>query len=175
MCRMQVKDPCCVLCNQGVETFAHIFLCCPVAKALWFSVCWGFRSDKFPLATLIDIINLILNPPEALCQAQEQWLFSLCLAFTLEEIWRIRNVVLHLKGSVDLPPSIHGIQAKLSECYNIFSYQEYPPSPPQAPRSTSWSTPPSGTLKLNFDVAISGSKSAIAVIAKNSQGNVIHV
>ena len=69
MCRMQVEDPCCVLCNQEVETFDHIFLCCLVAKALWFSICWGFRSDEFPLATSKDIINLILNPPEALCQA----------------------------------------------------------------------------------------------------------
>ena len=120
MCRMQVKDPYCVLCNQEVETFDHIFLCCPVAKALWFSVCWGFRSDEFPLATSVDIINLILNPLEALCQAQEQWLVSLCLAFTFEEIGRIRNVMLHHKGLVDLLASIHGIQAKLSECYNIF-------------------------------------------------------
>lgn len=68
MCHLEVEDPCCVLCNQEVESFSYIFFLCPMAKALWFSVCWGFRSNKVPLAISVDIINMIVNPLEAIYQ-----------------------------------------------------------------------------------------------------------
>ena len=80
---MDIKDTCCVLCDQECETSSHLFIKCPVAKALWFSVCWGLRSDELHLSTSADIIKLILKPPSALCQAQDRWLVSLNMALPL--------------------------------------------------------------------------------------------
>lgn len=169
---MDIEDTCCVLCDQECETLTHLFVKCPVAKALWFLVCWGLRSDELHLSTSADIIKLILKPPSALCQTQDQWRVSLNMAFTLEEIWRTCNVVLHHKGEVDLQLSIHIIHSKVHECYLIFSKTEHTNPDPSTPN---WSSPPPGTIKINVDAAISFSNAALAVVARNSQGSVLNI
>lgn len=160
MCHLEVEDPCCVLCNQEVESFSYIFFLCPMAKALWFLVCWGFRSNEVPLATSVDIINLILNPLEAICQAQDQWLVSIYLA--------------HLKRFGLLAMSCSTSKAQytslLQSTTSIPSFKNVPPSSPiwNSPvglHTLSWSTPLMGTIKINFYVVISYSNSALAVIA----------
>ncbi|KAK9989936.1 hypothetical protein SO802_030175 [Lithocarpus litseifolius] len=157
MCCMDVEDSACMLCNQDCETSSHLFIKCPVAKAFWFSVYWEFRSEEMHLTTSADIIKLILNPPLALCQAQDQRLVPLYMAFTLEEIWRTCNVNIH---------------SKLLECYLIFSKSEHTNPNSAFPN---WSSPPPGTIKINVDAAISSSNTALAVVAKNSQGLVLNV
>ncbi|KAL0008877.1 hypothetical protein SO802_010379 [Lithocarpus litseifolius] len=102
MSRMDIPEPWCVLCNQEVESASHLFLKCPVAKALWFAACWGFKSDEDHLVHPCEIIKLILEPPSTFCQVQDLWLVSLKMALTMEEIWCIRNALIHLKVSVDL-------------------------------------------------------------------------
>ena len=55
------------------------------------------------------MVNLILSPPASLCQAQDQWIVSLYMALTIEEIWHNRNAILQQEGKVDLHHSIHSI------------------------------------------------------------------
>lgn len=73
------------------------------------------------------------------------------MVLTMEEIWYIRNVVIHLKGSVDLQESIGRIEAKFKECAIMFSK-------PQAlilvQLVIHWSPSPLGFIKLKVDVAI---------------------
>lgn len=111
---MDIPNSACVLCNMKVELGLYLFLRCLISRAIWFAAYWGFKSDQ--LGSTNDIIKLILDPPTGLCQAQDSWLVSLNMAFTLEEIWHNRNAVLHLKGSVDLQASIDKIGARLKEC-----------------------------------------------------------
>ncbi|KAK9990719.1 hypothetical protein SO802_025704 [Lithocarpus litseifolius] len=172
MCRMDIEDTYCVLCDQECETSTHLFVKCPVAKALWFSVCWGPRSDELQLSTSADIIKLILKPPSAFCQTQDQWRVSFIMAFTLEEIWHTRNVVLHHKGEVDLQSSIQFIHSKVHECYLIFSKTKHTTPDSSTPN---WSPPPPGTIKINVDAAISSSNAALAVVARNSQGSLLNI
>ena len=170
MSRMDISEPWCVLCNQEVESAAHLFLKCPAAKAIWFSACWGFKSDEAHLALPSDIIKVILEPPPALYQMQDMWLVSLNMALTMEEIWCIRNAVIHLNGTVDLQASISRIGKKLNECAKVFFI-------PQAPLAEQpvvhWSPPPLGYTKLNVDAAISQNNSALAVIARDAHGCVL--
>lgn len=109
---LEVEDPCCVLCNQEVVSFAHLFFHCPVARALWFSICWGFKVDEAQQTTAVGIINLILNPPEPLRQVHDKWLVSLYFAYTMEEIRCTKNVVCNHKGKADLQSSIHRVHSK---------------------------------------------------------------
>ena len=94
------------------------------------------------------------------------------MAFTLEEIWRTRNVVLHHKGEVDLQSSIQIIHSKVHECYLIFSKTELTNLDPSTPK---WSSPTLGTIKINVDAAISSSNAALVVVARNSQGSVLNI
>ncbi|KAK9985207.1 hypothetical protein SO802_034732 [Lithocarpus litseifolius] len=102
---MDILESYCVLCNQELEYASHLFLRCPVAKALWFSACWGFKPDFIQAASPLDIIKIILDPLQAICQAQDCWLVTFTMAFTLEEIWRNRNAFLHQSGPIDLHAS----------------------------------------------------------------------
>lgn len=100
--RMDISEPWCVLCKQEVESASHLFFKCPVAKALWFAACWGFRSKDVQVTQPWDIIKIILEPPESSCQAHDQWMVSLKMALTLEEIWYIHNAIIHQKGPFDI-------------------------------------------------------------------------
>ena len=170
MSRLDIHELGCVLCSQEVESASHLFFRCPAAKAIWFATCWGFKLEELQLANTSDITKIILEPPDSLCQAHDLWLVSLKMALTLEEIWYIRNAVIHLKGTVDIQASIGRIEAKFKECANAFSK---PQASLLAYPVIRWSPPPLGIIKVNVDAAIAQNNSAIAVVAKNDHGVVL--
>ncbi|KAK9983965.1 hypothetical protein SO802_033490 [Lithocarpus litseifolius] len=87
-----------------------MFLTCPVAKALWFALCWGFKLEEAQASTPKEIVNLVLDPSTALSQSMDQWKVSLTNASTLEEIWRLKNPKLHSNSSATLTNSIQLFQ-----------------------------------------------------------------
>ena len=104
--RMNITDTSCMLCNESEENPCHLFLHYPIAKALWFSACWGFKAEEVTAVSSGDVVNMVLNPPNTLCNSWEQWKVSLTMASTLEEIWYLRNSVLHSKSPLELHVSI---------------------------------------------------------------------
>lgn len=77
---INIVDTLCVLCNESEENPCHLFLRCPVAKALWFAACWGFKAKEVIAVSSEDVVNIALNPPNALCNSGEQWKVALTMA-----------------------------------------------------------------------------------------------
>ena len=104
--RVEITDCKCILCGEEVDTLAHVFFRCPVARALWFACCWGFRADEVLINSNQDIIKMVLEPPSTLCQNNDKWIIYLIMSFILEEIWCTRNYVLQNGGSADISSSV---------------------------------------------------------------------
>ena len=131
--RMSLNDDSCLLCSEFPEDLIHLFLKCHIAKALWFTAVWGFRSEDFAATSSYDITNLILNPPLLPNQASDQRIVSLTITFILEEIWHLRNSNLHSKGYFSLTDSMLLIHRKVREftevCLKPSSFRLRQPHP----------------------------------------------
>ncbi|XP_075636613.1 uncharacterized protein LOC142608832 [Castanea sativa] len=170
--RMNIADTTCLLCNESEENPCHLFLRCPVAKALWFSACWVFKAEDVTAVSSEDVVNIVLNPPNALYNAGEQWKVSLTMAATLEEIWYLRNSVLHSNSPLDLHVSVQLIQRRCQEYMAVCPISPTQPVPQDPSR---WTPPPPGCIKLNVDAALSSSKAAVAVVARECSGHICGV
>ena len=172
MSRVTVSDPSCVLCGNEIESCCHLFVTCPVARALWHSTCWGFKTHGANLATCEDIMMLVLNPPKTAQPSVTQWSISLTMAFVLEEIWSLRNLKLHNRGNIDILKASRQIQAKSLEFQSLMAAEN---SKLTSLSQLSWEPPPRGSIKINIDAAVSDSVTALAVIARDSDGKVMKV
>ena len=85
-CRVLLNDSSCILCQQKQGSSAHLFLKCPITKAIWNSHCWGFKSDDHRITCNEGIIKLVLDPPKVSCPMEDNWLISLDMAFVLDKI-----------------------------------------------------------------------------------------
>ncbi|XP_075663130.1 uncharacterized protein LOC142632646 [Castanea sativa] len=161
---MVINDPNCVICNEEVESPCHVFLTCPMAKALWFATCWGLKAGEMNISTPVDIVKLILEPRKALCLTREKWSVSLNMALILEEIWSIRNLV---SQQQTCGPPILAIQRKFNE--HSIALARAPPAAISVPQPT-WSPSPPGLIKINVVAALSSSHAALAAVARDHPG-----
>ena len=75
-----------------METDVHLFLECPMAKAIWFGCRWSLRSEKLNLSNCEEIPKFAEDPlsySPAHAQKNEdlntQWIVQ--VALTLETLW----------------------------------------------------------------------------------------
>lgn len=169
MLRLHIKDSNCVCCKQEVEMINHLFLRCPVSRALWFSACWGLKTEHITSSQPSDIVKLLLDPPSGFETTHQKWQSSLMMALTMEEIWRSRNNLLHNFTSWDVAASTHLIHHRFHEYSSLHPVIITPlPEPPDQLWTTPSPPPPLLIwIKLNVDAALFDSNAAIAVIAKN--------
>ena len=126
-CRLEYIDPNCTLCKNGWESCVHLFFECPIARALWLSSCGGLRVDTSMLQTNEDIVKLIIEPPTTTISAHDPFI-TLNMTLILDEIWYLRNHICYQDSWVDIPKSIHTVQAKFLEYSELLSV-----SPPHLP------------------------------------------
>lgn len=87
--KFPIDSDCCLLCNSEVESIDHVFIHCPLARAIWFSV-WGLRIDMIGIGSLSQLIEFFLDNPEALYQVS-QVDSIIGGSITLEDLWKYRN------------------------------------------------------------------------------------
>ncbi|XP_075640616.1 uncharacterized protein LOC142612404 [Castanea sativa] len=165
-------DSTCILCNNAEESPIHLFFGCPFTRAFWASACWGLRIETSSLVTDEDIIKLILIPPNSPFPSHDQWTISLNMALIIDEIWGTRNLIQFQEGIADIHLSKKNVQTRFLEYSRVFSVSSALPAVQPTPV---WTPPPHGWIKLNVDAVLNSSKSALAVVARDHQGEVLYI
>lgn len=61
--KIQKGDRLCALCGDVQESLAHLFLKCPVIRAIAFECKWGMHLEAWQCSTIENLISLCLKPP----------------------------------------------------------------------------------------------------------------
>ena len=158
-------DTICHLCNSGQESTIHLFIDCPLARALWFSSQWGIRIDNCERSTPAKFIHFLLVPP--FHEAREDLLLFGALLCDL--IWRLRNEAL-FEGRA---ASYEDLKAKI---VRLFAEHHKVRSSPQIRGNcvqAKWVKPELGSIKLNVDAVVGTYHSVVAVIARDWRGELV--
>ena len=169
---MQHIDPSCILCSAEVESYVHLFFECHFARALWTISGWGLRINVASLNSGEDILKLILNPPNAPIPSQDHWTISLNMALIVDEMLKARNLQFFNQEQAYLNKACLNVQARFQEIFKVFSPNFLPAS---TVGPSVWSLPPLDHIKINVDVALDSTKSALAVVARNHLGEVLFI
>lgn len=178
--RMLIQDSCCALCKHEIESPIHLFIECPIAKVLWQSCYWGLKPEEHSIQSPKFLIKLILDPPNAPCPKEDQWLIPLNMASILDEIWFLRNQSAS-QGIPDWYPSCnHQHPWRVCWILNIVSSKETTTVPHLAQVASQLSRtppppPPKEWIKVNKYIAILDKAAAVAVIPCNYKGEVLKV
>ncbi len=119
--RLGITDTDCPLCNTAIENERHLFLDCPLSRAIWFGVNWSMRSDAIYAANSLEILNWVIDPPLFGQDASMKSHYSLVWALTLETIWNLRNKVLHGNEIPKLTTIICGLEQRVHEFKELVS------------------------------------------------------
>ena len=87
--RVQGISPHCHFCNKEEETIEHLFLLCPMARAIWFGTDLSLKTDGFMVNSLKDWIGDWLFKPY-LTQPEALWFYGHFVC-TLWCIWLHRS------------------------------------------------------------------------------------
>ncbi|XP_030964174.1 uncharacterized protein LOC115985370 [Quercus lobata] len=175
--RIGVGDPNCMLCGENIENYCHLFFKCNVARALWFASCDGLRSDSIPISTNEDIVKFIVSPNnflgvEIARNKEDNELNSLRMMITLGDIWFMRNQLLHNAGHIDIWEASQLIKKRTLEYAKTLSKEK---TVSKDKSVDGWEAPEDGWIKLNVDAAVSENATALAVVARNRNGEVLKV
>uniref|UniRef100_A0A2N9GTN8 Reverse transcriptase domain-containing protein n=1 Tax=Fagus sylvatica TaxID=28930 RepID=A0A2N9GTN8_FAGSY len=170
--RMPISDTSCSLCNAEPESSAHLFFNCTVARAIWYGGSWCFRSDSISVQNNEDIVKIVLDPPclgRLQNKAELKDHYSLIMGTTIEAIWNLRNRVLHNGEHINLDAIVNNIESRILE----YKLSKEPPNQKVPTEPARWCCPPPNVVKLNVDAAIASDFSTLAVIARDSNGNIL--
>ncbi|KAK9986858.1 hypothetical protein SO802_031809 [Lithocarpus litseifolius] len=85
---------------------------------------------------------------------------------------RTRNLTQFQEGKADIHKSKQTVLSRFAELSKTFSVMN---STPSVQPISAWTPPPLGWVKLNVDAALSNSKSALAVVARNHLGEILFI
>uniref|UniRef100_A0A803QC20 RNase H type-1 domain-containing protein n=1 Tax=Cannabis sativa TaxID=3483 RepID=A0A803QC20_CANSA len=148
------------------ETSLHLFWNCAFAKAIWFTVGWGIRTD------LVQVTNWQLWTEWFLpdCNRPPNVTFYKFMTTTLcivEEIWKERNKRVHGEIESDIIKVITLIRHK-NEDHMLVSTKNLTDV-------LTWSPPPASWLCCNSNVAISSTGCMLAAVFRDEFSNIVSI
>ncbi|XP_060972674.1 uncharacterized protein LOC133038523 [Cannabis sativa] len=164
--RLQIDDSSCPLCGRGEETMEHLFLTCDVAMHLWRSSPWGI----FPVCDIgvrvWDWVKFIWSLNSRGLRVDDVFLYA---SFVVDNIWRMRNDVIHNNCTPNVLKYIDHICSSFADAHTSLLHS---PTPPE---KDTWMPPPLDWIKLNCDVRVGLESMCIAVVARNHLGRVVSI
>jgi hypothetical protein len=136
-----------------------------VAKAIWRSSPWALDTSVFAGMPISEWIKALINPHYFLnIPCEDVQMFQLSAVIVLDVIWRVRNDKVHNRSVIYL----QGIIAQIRSTFDIHSRVWVNKS-----MSESWSCPPVGAVKLNFDVAVRSSFMVTTAVITDHDGVIL--
>lgn len=157
-------DELCPMCRALPESFLHIFKACEFTRLFWagslipFSV---MNIDCSSIAVWVEQVRGVIGKEEFEYFVTALW----C-------IWYSRNKLLHEMELVDAQEAALFVQEYLQrfqEARNLFA------APSFSVMQQTWSPPPAGYVKLNFDASLKTQQQGvgIGVVARDEKGAVL--
>ncbi|KAF4363013.1 hypothetical protein F8388_020529 [Cannabis sativa] len=145
----------CLLCREACETSFHLFWKCNFAKAIWFNIGWGIRTE------LVAATNW------------KQWLDGFWKGPNLPpnvafyDFRRERNRRVHGEKDMDIMQITNSIRQRINDHVMVSSktVQEV----------IEWSPPPSDWVCCNSDVAVSAAGFMLSAVIRDDLGNIISI
>nr|XP_023870351.1 uncharacterized protein LOC111982965 [Quercus suber] len=169
--RYHIQSTECLLCKNEVETIEHIFLQCLLTSQVWLMAPWPLNMSKLSHIDIIEWIKCIIDPKEKLGIRDEESLhFQLYASIVCDRIWMQKNKARlgeDIGSVVDLARKIQSSFNEQKAAWEVVRGEKIEMI------ESSWSPPPAGWVKLNFDAAIRENKTSIAVVGRDNHGRVV--
>jgi hypothetical protein len=109
-------DTSCPICGHHLETLLHLLWSCPLARALWFNSVWEIKTDLFQFEYPFQLIEKLVYPLISLnLDKIEANKFLLGGSLIIEQVWSVRNRVVHDNGLICMDMLITGIWNRNAE------------------------------------------------------------
>ncbi|XP_042942826.1 uncharacterized protein LOC122277009 [Carya illinoinensis] len=163
-----VSSPLCPVCCSSDETAGHILWNCPSTMDVWSYGPKRIQKSSVRAESFFKIIEELRD----LCDIQTLGAF----AMTARDIWQRRNKLV-FEGSFLHPRLLAQRAAHQLEDFKLAQVVPMPDSRLHTNQASIWSPPPEGTVKVNWDVAVSEARDRVGIglIARDHRGNVIAV
>ncbi|XP_042974825.1 uncharacterized protein LOC122306461 [Carya illinoinensis] len=163
-----VSSPLCPVCCNSDETAGHILWNCPSAMDVWSYGPKRIQKSSVRAESFFKIIEELRD----LCDIQTLGAFVMIA----RDIWQRRNKLV-FEGSFLHPRLLAQRAAHQLEDFKLAQVVPMPDSRLHTNQASIWSPPPEGTVKVNWDVAVSEARDRVGIglIARDHRGNVIAV
>lgn len=91
-----VDEMLCELCGEQTESLHHLLFVCPYSQAVWSESPWQLNIVAFEEGLVEDWIRHLLHPHHTIgIPLEDQHLFQISVANTIDMLWADRNRVAH--------------------------------------------------------------------------------
>ncbi|KAL3844844.1 hypothetical protein ACJIZ3_002247 [Penstemon smallii] len=164
----------CPICGAEVEDLNHLFLHCPLTKALWFNSKWSFKLDCLAVSSVREWIIILLDKNDhSFISNENREFFLIYVVLTFEIIWLNRNKVTHNAPSFDVQEMTQRVEKNAKEHFqaqmssHISKCLNY--------SSKGWRPPKEGWITVNTDASFKAeeNEASMAIIIRNHNGSIL--
>lgn len=166
----------CILCDAGIKTIVHLLWECSFARAVWFASPWGIRGRDIGINNELQLAAFLMPTPCEIVSTVEVARFINFGAILIEQIWKTRYELIYKGHQANPTHVVIRIMAATEERVQLGEMDEVALSSPPADIhaiAQVWTPPAPGSLKINVDAAFKSPRTAIGLIVRDEQGNVV--